>query len=123
MLAAGVLFALAGLGFGVYGWTQTARGRGSATAGGAPSGAEAIQAAFVAVADRVRPAVVNIGTVQVSRARRAPLVPGPGTPSRGRPRLKAVLRTAVGCASRLNVGWSCLLSSLRSGNIGPRSHT
>ncbi|TMQ23216.1 MAG: Do family serine endopeptidase [Candidatus Rokuibacteriota bacterium] len=79
VLAAGVLFALAGLGFGVYGWTQTARGRGSATAGGAPSGAEAIQAAFVAVADRVRPAVVNIGTVQVSRARRAPLVPGPGT--------------------------------------------
>jgi serine protease Do/serine protease DegQ len=41
------------------------------------STADALQAAFVAVAERVRPAVVHIGTVQVARPRRAPAVPGP----------------------------------------------
>jgi len=75
----GLLFALAGLGFGVYGWTQGARTRGPAPAGVAPiAPVDALQAAFVTVAERVRPAVVNIGTVQVSRARRTPVVPGPG---------------------------------------------
>jgi Do/DeqQ family serine protease len=39
--------------------------------------ADALQAAFVSVAERVRPAVVNVGTVQVARARRGPAVPGP----------------------------------------------
>src|SRR6185295_9999354 len=80
VLVAGLLFALAGAGFGVYGWTQGPRGRGPAAAGGGPmAAADALQAAFVTVAERVRPAVVNIGTVQVSRTRRAPVVPGPGT--------------------------------------------
>src|SRR5258705_9241542 len=79
VLVGGLLFALAGLGFGVYGWTQTSRMRGPVPAGGGPiAAADALQAAFVTVAERVRPAVVNIGTVQVSRARRAPVVPGPG---------------------------------------------
>ena len=80
VLVGGLLFALAGLGFAAYGWTQTSRVRGPATAGAGPiAAADALQAAFVTVAERVRPAVVNIGTVQVSRARRAPVVPGPGT--------------------------------------------
>jgi Do/DeqQ family serine protease len=39
--------------------------------------ADALQAAFVQVAERVRPAVVNLGTVQVSRSTRRPVVPGP----------------------------------------------
>jgi Do/DeqQ family serine protease len=39
--------------------------------------ADALQAAFVNVADRVRPAVVHVGTIQVARSRRAPAVPGP----------------------------------------------
>jgi Do/DeqQ family serine protease len=78
VLAAGLLFALAGLGFGVYGWSQVSHGRGVAPAARAVGGAESLQAAFVTVADRVRPAVVNIGTVQVSHTRRAPVIPGPG---------------------------------------------
>ncbi|OGL02817.1 MAG: hypothetical protein A3E31_11765 [Candidatus Rokubacteria bacterium RIFCSPHIGHO2_12_FULL_73_22] len=51
---------------------------GSPTPGArAPGGAEALQSAFVAVADHVRPAVVHIGTIQVARPRRPPAVPGP----------------------------------------------
>ena len=80
VLVAGLLFALAGLGFSIYGWLQTPRVRGVVTtAGGSTAAADALQAAFVTVAERVRPAVVNIGTVQVSRSRRTPIVPGPGT--------------------------------------------
>ena len=39
--------------------------------------ADALQTAFVQVAERVRPAVVNLGTVQMSRTARRPIVPGP----------------------------------------------
>ena len=39
--------------------------------------ADALQAAFVNVADRVRPAVVHIGTVQVAKGQRPELGPGP----------------------------------------------
>ena len=77
-LAAAVLFALAGTGFGVYGWLTTVRRGGPAGPASPVATADALQAAFVAVAEQVRPAVVNIGTVQVSRSRRAPAVPGPG---------------------------------------------
>jgi serine protease Do len=38
--------------------------------------ADAMQSAFVGVAQRVRPAVVNIGTIQVARTRRSPFSPG-----------------------------------------------
>jgi Do/DeqQ family serine protease len=38
---------------------------------------DTLQSAFVSVAERVRPAVVHIGTVQVARPRRPPAVPGP----------------------------------------------
>ena len=78
VLAASVLFALAGLGFGVYGWLAPGRPRGPAAPASPTATADALQAAFVTVAEKVRPAVVNIGTVQVSRNRRAPIVPGPG---------------------------------------------
>ena len=39
--------------------------------------ADALQSAFVHVAERVRPAVVNLGTMQMSRVARRPIVPGP----------------------------------------------
>ena len=39
--------------------------------------ADALQAAFVTVAERVRPAVVHIGTVQVARGQRPQIAPGP----------------------------------------------
>ncbi len=76
---AGLLFALAGLGFAVYGWTQASRTRPQPSTTTALGAADALQGAFVAVADRLRPAVVNIGTVQVSHSRRTPVLPGPGS--------------------------------------------
>jgi len=39
--------------------------------------ADNLQAAFVTVAEQVRPAVVHIGTVQMARSRRPPATPGP----------------------------------------------
>jgi Do/DeqQ family serine protease len=41
------------------------------------SPADALQSAFVRVAERVRPAVVHVGTVQVAKSRRPPVAPGP----------------------------------------------
>jgi Do/DeqQ family serine protease len=78
VMVGGLLFALAGLGFGVYGWTQASRMRAPTPSVSPLGAADALQAAFVTVAERVRPAVVNIGTVQLSRPRRAPAIPGPG---------------------------------------------
>ena len=76
---AGLLFALAGVGFGLYGVLMVGRARStSSSAVASASSAEALQAAFVTVAEKVRPAVVNIGTVQVAHNRRTPIVPGPG---------------------------------------------
>jgi Do/DeqQ family serine protease len=78
ILAAGLLFAFAGLGFGLYGLLVVSRSRPTATVSSPAATADALQAAFVAVAEKVRPAVVNIGTVQLARERRPPAVPGPG---------------------------------------------
>jgi Do/DeqQ family serine protease len=50
--------------------------------------ADALQAAFVAVAERVRPAVVHVGTVQVARLRRPPGPPGSRPPATEDPLLK-----------------------------------
>ena len=75
LLIAALVFASLGAGF----WAHSLYPRG----GGAPAGAspmntaDALQAAFVTVAQRVRPAVVHVGTVQVARSRRGPTVPGP----------------------------------------------
>jgi Do/DeqQ family serine protease len=77
ILLAAILFALGGLGFGLHGWLTAAR-RPAAAAPSPTATADALEAAFVAVAEKVRPAVVNIGTVQVARSRRTPAVPGPG---------------------------------------------
>jgi serine protease Do len=46
-----------------------------ARAPGAQNLPETLQAAFVGVAQQVRPAVVNIGTIQVAKARRPPVQP------------------------------------------------
>jgi serine protease Do len=76
-LVASVLFAFAGVAFAIYAWVGAPRGAAK-TATPSPMGtADALQAAFVTVAERVRPAVVHIGTVQVARTRRPQVVPGP----------------------------------------------
>ncbi len=79
ILLAAVLFALAGAGFGFYGWLASGHARLVPPAASPTATADALQAAFVTVAEKVRPTVVNIGTVQVARSRRTPIVPGPGT--------------------------------------------
>ena len=79
IVVAAVLFALAGTGFGVYGWLLTQRSRPAPPPVSPTATADAMQDAFVSVAEKVRPSVVNIGTVQVARGRRAPVIPGPGT--------------------------------------------
>ena len=67
-------------GFGVYGFLASGRVRAvRAQRERQPATADALQAAFVSVAERVRPAVVNIGTVQVARAGDHPRCPGPFT--------------------------------------------
>jgi Do/DeqQ family serine protease len=74
---AAALFAFMGAGFWAHAWLL---GRAAPRATTTPlplATADALQSAFVAVAERVRPAVVHIGTVQVSRSARRPAVPGP----------------------------------------------
>ncbi len=77
VLVLSVLFAFAGAGFWLHAIVYT---RGYAPRQEAPApalGADTLQLAFVSVAERVRPAVVHIGTVQVARSRRPPAIPGP----------------------------------------------
>jgi Do/DeqQ family serine protease len=77
VVAASILFAFAGVAFAVYGWLG-APGAPTRTVSPSPMGtADALQAAFVTVAEQVRPAVVHLGTVQVARPRRPSIVPGP----------------------------------------------
>jgi Do/DeqQ family serine protease len=79
-LAVLLLVAAAGGGYllrdrlGPVGAGAPARDHAAATSGSP----ETLQAAFVQVAERVRPVVVNIGTVHLGRSRRAP-VPPPGS--------------------------------------------
>jgi serine protease Do len=77
VLAASVLFAFAGAAFAVYAFLTKPPTQARATTPAPIAAAEALQSAFVSVADRVRPAVVHIGTLQVARVRRPPLMPGP----------------------------------------------
>ena len=79
LLAAVALVAAAGVGFWAHGLWRA--GSGPAVASGTPSPistADALQSAFVSVAERVRPAVVHIETVQVARSLRPPAAQGPG---------------------------------------------
>jgi serine protease Do len=77
VLAASVLFAFAGAAFAVYAFLTKPPTQARATTPAPIAAADALQSAFVSVADRVRPAVVHIGTLQVARVRRPPLMPGP----------------------------------------------
>src|SRR6266481_4487133 len=76
-LAACAIFAFLGAGF----WIHALFFSRPSTIVAAPvqpqNAAEALQAAFVSVAEHVRPAVVHISPVQVARRRRPPIAPGP----------------------------------------------
>jgi serine protease Do/serine protease DegQ len=77
ILLVSVIFACIGGGFWAHALWSSAR---SAPAAPTPSPiitADALQAAFVSVAERVRPAVVHVGTVQVARGQRPQMGPGP----------------------------------------------
>ncbi len=77
VLAASVLFAFAGASFALYAVLTRPADSGRAAAPAPIATADALQAAFVSVAERVRPAVVHLGTLQVMRGRRPPMIPGP----------------------------------------------
>jgi Do/DeqQ family serine protease len=78
IVVASALFAFAGAAFAVYAWLGSPGAAAKAAQAPSPMGtADALQAAFVTVAERVRPAVVHLGTVQVARSRRPSIVPGP----------------------------------------------
>src|SRR6059058_2057275 len=76
LVALAVVFASIGSGFWLHAIWTTRRGPEPSVAHPLNT-ADALQAAFVTVAERVRPAVVHIGTVQVARARRPSAAPGP----------------------------------------------
>jgi serine protease Do len=76
-LAASVLFACLGAGFWIHALIFSRLPVAQSASGPPSSPADALQSAFVRVAERVRPAVVHIGTVQVAKSRRPPMVPGP----------------------------------------------
>src|SRR5882672_636657 len=71
------LFAFAGAGFWLHAILYTGRLAPRQAVEAPVHGADTLQSAFVSVAQRVRPAVVHIGTVQVARSRRPPALPGP----------------------------------------------
>jgi Do/DeqQ family serine protease len=74
---ASALFAFAGAAFAFYGWLGSPGAQAKVQTPSPMGTADALQAAFVTVAERVRPAVVHLGTVQVARPRRPSVVPGP----------------------------------------------
>src|SRR5712691_10889807 len=76
LVALAIVFASIGAGFWLHAVWTTRRSPPPSTPP-TLSTADGLQAAFVTVAERVRPAVVHIGTVQVARSRRPPIVPGP----------------------------------------------
>jgi len=72
ILLAAALFAFLGGGFWLHALLMSPPPAGGSATPGLANAAEALQSAFVSVAERVRPAVVHIGTVQVARLRRPP---------------------------------------------------
>jgi serine protease Do len=71
------LFAFLGAGFWIHALFFSRSAVTPATPAPAPNAAEALQSAFVSVAEHVRPAVVHISPVQMARRRRPPVPPGP----------------------------------------------
>ena len=76
-LAACALFAFLGAGFWIHALFFTRSPLTASSPVQAPNAAEALQSAFVSVAEHVRPAVVHISPVQVAKRRRPPIAPGP----------------------------------------------
>ncbi len=77
ILLASALFACLGAGFWAHGLWSGTRPVPTAQAPSPINTADALQAAFVGVAERVRPAVVHIGTIQVAKGQRPQIAPGP----------------------------------------------
>src|SRR3989442_11696424 len=82
-LAASVLFAFLGAGFWIHALIFSRSPVAQSSSGPPTSPVDALQSAFVRVAERVRPADVCIGPAGVAKPRRAPQ--GPGAASRGPP--------------------------------------
>jgi serine protease Do len=76
-LAATAIFAFLGAGFWIHALLFPRSPAAPMVQTASTTPAEALQSAFVSVAERVRPAVVHIGTVQVAKDRRPPVTPGP----------------------------------------------
>src|SRR5947199_1245072 len=76
-LAACALFAFLGAGFWIHALFSTRLSSTPSAPAQRPNAAEALQSAFVSVAESVRPAVVHISPVQVAKRRRPPFAPGP----------------------------------------------
>jgi len=72
ILLAAAFFAFLGGGFWLHALLMSPPPAGGSAPAGPANTTEALQSAFVSVAERVRPAVVHIGTVQVARLRRPP---------------------------------------------------
>jgi S1-C subfamily serine protease len=77
VLVALLVVASLGAGFWFHAYWLTTAAVPKAAPAAAVSVADGLQAAFVGVAERVRPAVVHVGTVQVARPRRPAMPPGP----------------------------------------------
>src|SRR5438093_12519545 len=76
-LAACALFAFLGAGFWIHALFFTRLSSTPSAPAQGPNAAEALQSAFVSVAESVRPAVVHISPVQVAKRRRPPFSRGP----------------------------------------------
>jgi len=76
-LVACALFAFLGAGFWIHALFFTRSSTPMAAPAPPQNAAEALQSAFVSVAEHVRPAVVHISPVQVAKRRRPPIAPGP----------------------------------------------
>src|SRR5262245_31650649 len=77
LLVGCVIFASIGAGFWAHAFFLTNPRTPVVAAPSPMNTADALQAAFVSVAERVRPAVVHVGTVQVAKGQRSPTTPAP----------------------------------------------
>jgi serine protease Do len=71
------IFAFVGAGFWIHALFFSRTTRPASMPAQAQNAAEALQSAFVSIAEHVRPAVVHISPIQVAKRRRAPFAPGP----------------------------------------------